>query len=467
MERTPAGPGPAGPGGSREHTAVRPAPGAMSVLAAIPFALVRFYLRWCLLVLIAGAGRGAMAGSRRWARWERGIRAGRDGETMSRIDYLAFRYLASRWPARTAVALVTLPVHAPARAVGFARRMGSTARTHAGLGTVRQVLDIWLLALRFPLTFGSNPRLYYTQEAYRPERRADAALVLSDMHHAALCRSIAGREVRAMSKSRFEQRCAELDVPYAASIARITRGGEVIWTGDRRSLPEADLFSKPVHGTRGVGAARWVWEGAGTYRSEAGEVLGAEAVLRSLKAASQGGEMIVQRRLRNHPALEAVVGSTLATVRMLTVLDGPGELEFVLAVYRSAAGNGAVDNFTQGGIACAVDIATGELGTAVSVGPSGMQVHETHPVTGARLAGIQLPGWTETLSLIEHVHTSGFERNPVVGWDVALTPSGPVLIEGNPVPGIRSLQAAHRVGLGRLPYTRRLLSLFELRVERS
>jgi hypothetical protein len=41
-----------------------------------------------------------------------------------------------------------------------------------------------------------------------------------------------------------------------------------------------------------------------------------------------------------------------------------------------------------------------------------------------------------------------------VGWDVALTPSGPVLIEANFAPGVTTLQTPFDTPLGDTPYMR-------------
>ena len=57
-------------------------------------------------------------------------------------------------------------------------------------------------------------------------------------------------------------------------------------------------------------------------------------------------------------------------------------------------------------------------------------VYATHPKTGTPIQGFQVPRYEEALALLEDV----VRRIPeirYVGWDIAMTPDGPAVIEGN------------------------------------
>jgi hypothetical protein len=56
--------------------------------------------------------------------------------------------------------------------------------------------------------------------------------------------------------------------------------------------------------------------------------------------------------------------------------------------------------------------------------------HDVHPVTGARVKGFRLPDWHRALDLTLRAHRVFYDF-PSIGWDVALTPEGPVLVEAN------------------------------------
>jgi hypothetical protein len=51
-------------------------------------------------------------------------------------------------------------------------------------------------------------------------------------------------------------------------------------------------------------------------------------------------------------------------------------------------------------------------------------------VTGADLVGVAVPLWREARALAERASRL-FLPMRTIGWDVAVTPDGPVLIEGN------------------------------------
>jgi hypothetical protein len=59
-----------------------------------------------------------------------------------------------------------------------------------------------------------------------------------------------------------------------------------------------------------------------------------------------------------------------------------------------------------------------------------MQVVQHAPGAGARLIGTPLPHWPALRELME-VKAACFYPIRLVGWDVALTPGGPVVLEGN------------------------------------
>lgn len=93
-------------------------------------------------------------------------------------------------------------------------------------------------------------------------------------------------------------------------------------------------------------------------------------------------------------------------------------------------GNAIVDNTSAGGIASQIDLQSGLLGPAVSIKPvNGRFTHELHPDTEHPLPGTALPHWSNVVDLGCRAHDA-FDI-VTIAWDIALTPDGLTLLEGN------------------------------------
>jgi hypothetical protein len=192
------------------------------------------------------------------------------------------------------------------------------------------------------------------------------------------------------------------------------------------------LFVKPATGWRGQGAmgperrdGRW-WVH--------GESLSERELAERLVATAPPTGLLVQERLRSHPALAPIGGELgLGCVRMNTALtiDGP---EFLFAFAKIMGNHGLVDNFAggkYGNLASGVDKASGAL-TRVFGRKAGRQylieAMNTHPITGETLIGFKLPLWPEVVDLAKRT-ASAFAETPLVGSDIAITDKGPRVIE--------------------------------------
>jgi hypothetical protein len=104
-----------------------------------------------------------------------------------------------------------------------------------------------------------------------------------------------------------------------------------------------------------------------------------------------------------------------------------------------------VDNFDAGGIASSVDAATGRLGVALS-GDTGEAPLVRHPDTLAPIEGSCLTTHRAVIDFALDAHRD-LDVPWSVGWDVAITPDGPVMLEGNPMWDIDFFHIQHGIGL--------------------
>lgn len=230
-------------------------------------------------------------------------------------------------------------------------------------------------------------------------------------------------------KTRFQMRCEAASLPTPRTVA-IVRNGRL----DLKNDPAGrDLILKPTDGEGGDGVV---------VLEKVKDVADLTARLPNSR-----GVFVVQDRLLPHPSLLGLALDALPTVRIVTMVDEVGAPEAVSATFRFASVAGArVDNMKAGGLICAVDLPVGTLGLACK-GYGGGD-HAVHPVTGATIIGRKLPDWAAAKGLVRRAHAEAFSDYALIGWDVALTPDGPVLIEGNGKPGVLMPQRAARQGLG-------------------
>jgi hypothetical protein len=236
-------------------------------------------------------------------------------------------------------------------------------------------------------------------------------------------------------KARFAERCAAAGLPHAETLGEVT-GGQV----RVRRLPDGFwLAAKMTDGDGGAGFRTFALD----RRPESDEEF--VASIRTLKL-KRGARWLIQPRLRNHPDLAVLGLDALLTVRLTTILDERGDPELVTSVLRLPRDpSSPVDNIKRGGLMAPVDPDTGRLGLARA--GRGLGEFEVHPETGVRIEGIALPGWPAARAQVARAHQA-FPEYVMIGWDVALTPDGPVLIEGNGKPCIIVAQRGHGTGIG-------------------
>ena len=135
--------------------------------------------------------------------------------------------------------------------------------------------------------------------------------------------------------------------------------------------------------------------------------------------------------------------TSVNTIRAMTrIINGKPELFY--AAVRVGNGKAAVDNFHQGGVGVRIDMVNGKLiGNAIS---KDLVETKAHPLTGVEYDGFIIPYWKEIQELV----CKAAMENPevkVVGWDVAISNKGPLLIEANRRPGFDLVQVLERKGM--------------------
>ncbi len=351
------------------------------------------------------------------------------------------------------------------RAWGPTRTYGPAVARVAGMPLWLQFVQQWLLAMRFD--FSSDT--YYRYRLYQLDHIGEAILFFPSNVYMALRKHLYEHmnvDVAQFDDKRvFYRSCAKHGLPVPVTVAEVVGGVARAWGdgGDRVVLPRCDLFSKPADALGGKGAARWIWQGRGCYCGENGEMLTGDELLERLAALSRSAPYILQERLTNHPAIATLGPNALCTARVVTCRDINGSPQHLISIFRMprASASASTDNFSGGGFASPIDHASGTLGNAVR-----MDLHDAavdcleYPDSKRPFTSFCLPHWDAALELCLRAHRV-FPEFPSVGWDVAITPDGPILVEGNHDWGGQLAQQPGCRPLGRTPFVKSYRSFLE------
>ncbi|MCI6728958.1 MAG: sugar-transfer associated ATP-grasp domain-containing protein [Candidatus Faecousia sp.] len=169
----------------------------------------------------------------------------------------------------------------------------------------------------------------------------------------------------------------------------------------------------------------------------------------------ENGQFLVEEAICQHPEMNRLCPASVNTIRVVTLVV-EGEARFVYALLRMGSGQSHVDNISSGGMYTLIG-PEGVLEFPAFCDKTGLY-YDRHPATGTVFAGFRVPCFVQAVELCRRAALVE-PRLGYIGWDVAVTPDGPVLVEGNNLPGYDMAQNAkfHPDGRGLLPTFEALL----------
>lgn len=228
----------------------------------------------------------------------------------------------------------------------------------------------------------------------------------------------------------FYQICKSLGMPFPKTIALVSKGQVSWYNGKNMTWSPFDsitngggnftAFCKDVTGEGGKGA--FVLEVSdGTIK-----VNGIVATLEDLKGRFGSSTYILQEKISNHSIIKNLYPQALNTLRLHTILNDDGTVEFYSAVHRFGSNGSIVDNGCQGGMLVGVN-KDGVMNMTGCYEPQAkfknLIVGGKHPNTNVEFAGMKLPYWDEILGTTKRFHQF-FYGIPSMGWDIAITEDG-------------------------------------------
>ena len=200
------------------------------------------------------------------------------------------------------------------------------------------------------------------------------------------------------------------DVCYLYSSADIDRKACNAFLSKHQSF-----IVKPADGTRGQGIE--IIRTQSAYEAK-------NLLLQKYEAAK--GALFLEELIESHEKLKALHPESLNTLRIITI-HYKDRVEVMHAWLRIGQGKSTIDNTSAGGVFGVIDVITGKIYGACD---RLSHTFEKHPDSGINLIGFEIPYWEEAKALVMQA-AEVLPEVRYVGWDVAIIPTGCVLVEGN------------------------------------
>lgn len=148
---------------------------------------------------------------------------------------------------------------------------------------------------------------------------------------------------------------------------------------------------------------------------------------------------IIEKEIIQHDDLNKINPYCLNTLRVITVKKD-NEVSIPDCFFRMGTGKSFVDNGSSGGIFVHYDIHNNSMDkVAYKLPESGGNSYYKHPTTGVKFHQMGLPYPEEVICLVTKA-AKLFTDIDLIGWDIAFTPDGPLILEANDNPHIVMMQ---------------------------
>lgn len=165
----------------------------------------------------------------------------------------------------------------------------------------------------------------------------------------------------------------------------------------------------------------------GDYRAAMEGIL-SEGTAIHKKHPSKVSKMVLEELIEQDESLAVLHRDSVNVIRVTTVRAADGRLCFYHPWIKVGINGSFVATAVQEGFVAEIDP---ESGVVISDGYQETgSIYKLHPNTGIKIRGFQVPRWNELLTEMQEIMAELPEYG-YIGWDMALTPEGWCIIEGN------------------------------------
>lgn len=341
-----------------------------------------------------------------------------------------------------------MPSLNPVKYIRFAAkiyRYGRPIRGRTHLSLVAQAREVYRLLRLNQL----EPEEYYRYELYDPARTWPAKTsYLSRVQQVRLERAMnPPNDEGVLNKLVFKIYARHFGLPVAEMYGLFeprfgfTAAGDELRTREQlrafvAALPTDRFLFKPIAGNHGDGIH--ICRRLSPDRLEiagAGELTVDQLYERMQDShfgrygASVADSYLCEAYIAQHPFFDNYARSCTQTCRIVLFATRSGEIQLVGALLKLGTEGKVVDNVGQSGLAARI-YDDGVLGVGVRQTRDGLRYYDAHPETGFAITGQRIPGFPEALAVARRAQAA-IPQLRLLGWDIAITEQGPIILEGN------------------------------------
>ncbi len=324
----------------------------------------------------------------------------------------------------------------------YTNKYSNEAKAHGAKSVLYQVYEQFKLAVFKRV----SPELYYRYHLFIPKRFSKAEYFLAANVGSSFFDLInRDKETLIEDKLNVEKILISSSLPTIKTFAVVDRKNFISIKGAEYRLLDKNMILKPNDGMLGRDIYFIEYCGDKKYKL-CDEIVGEDEVNNFVSELSMSCVYLMQPCLKNHTLLEKFAPKSVSSIRLVTGMWSSGDVEIVYAVLKIPAKGQITDNFAGGGFSAAIDLNSGMVGRAVSKKILSKFVTK-HPDTEEQIKGIKIPFWDELkrVGVCAHKAFPGFV---FLGWDIAVTNDGPVIIETNGNMAVDILQTPELCPLG-------------------
>lgn len=217
-------------------------------------------------------------------------------------------------------------------------------------------------------------------------------------------------------------------VNISLPLGEINARGEIFHGGEWKPLKlvleqdnQVHYFCKLKDGNQGRGHVILDYQNGNFYK--AGKMQSDDEIY------SEIDNHTIEPLIVQHDELNKMYDKAVSNVRLVT-LNHQGEIILYAQAVLVGSGGGRVSNLGFGGIIIGLDANGVMKEWGVYKSASGFGAVKQHPDSGIVFEGFKIPMWKESVELAKLGHAALRDIHSI-GWDIAITPQGPIIIEAN------------------------------------